>query len=107
MQEKENTRSWPLSLIEGPDTEQVAYIDALIQSFQQHPQCFPGGASCKELPVNAGDTRDARSIPESGRSPEEGNDNPLQYPCLESSMDLAAWWAWGRKRVRHDLVTNQ
>ena len=44
----------------------------------------------KNLPANAGD---AGSMPESGRSPEEGNDNPLQYSCLENSMDREAWWA--------------
>ena len=35
-------------------------------------------------------------IPESGRSPGEGNGNPLQYSCLENSMDRGAWWARGR-----------
>jgi len=39
------------------------------------------------------DTRDASLIPESGRSSGEGNDNPLQYPCLESSIDRGAHWA--------------
>ena len=43
--------------------------------------------------ANAGDSRDAGSIPESERSPEEGNSNPLQYPCLENPMDRGAWWA--------------
>ena len=33
------------------------------------------------------------SIPELGRSPGEGSDNPLQYSCLENSMDIRAWWA--------------
>jgi len=33
------------------------------------------------------------SIPESGRSPGGGNGNPLQYSCLENSMDRGAWWA--------------
>ena len=33
------------------------------------------------------------SIPETGRSPVEGNGNPLQYSCLENSMDRGAWWA--------------
>ena len=34
-----------------------------------------------------------RSIPESGRSPGGGNGNPLQYSCLENSLDRGAWWA--------------
>ena len=36
---------------------------------------------------------DLGSIPGSGRSPGEGNDNPLQYSCLENYMDRGAWWA--------------
>ena len=47
----------------------------------------------KNLPVNAGDTRDAHSIPGSGRSPGEGNGKPLQYSWLENTMDRGAWWA--------------
>ena len=38
----------------------------------------------KNLPANAGNIRDMGSIPESGRSPGEGNGNPLQYSCLEN-----------------------
>ena len=38
-------------------------------------------------------TGDPGSVPGSGRSPGEGNDNPLQYSCLENSMDRRAWWA--------------
>ena len=49
----------------------------------------------KNLPANAGDIRDVGSIPGSGRSPEEGNGNPLQYSCLENSMDRGAWRATG------------
>ena len=47
----------------------------------------------KNLPANAGNIRDMGSIPESGRSPGEGNGNPLQYSCLENSMDRGAWKA--------------
>ena len=43
--------------------------------------------------ANAGDARDTGSIPGSGRSPGEGNGNPLQYSCLESPMDRGAWQA--------------
>ena len=42
-----------------------------------------------------------------GRSSGEGNDNPLQYSCLRNPKDRGAWWAWGRKRVRHNLATEQ
>ena len=53
---------------------------------------FPGGAVVKNPPANA-DTRDTDSIPGLGRSPEVGNGNPLQYSCLENSMDRGAWRA--------------
>ena len=54
---------------------------------------FPGGAVVKNQPANAGDARDMGSIPESGKSPAVGNGNPLQYSCLENSLDRGAWWA--------------
>ena len=47
----------------------------------------------KDLPANAGDTRHMGSIPGSGRSPGVGNGKPLQYSCLENSMDREAWQA--------------
>ena len=46
----------------------------------------------KNMPAKAGDIRDAGLIPGSGRSPGEGNGSPLQYSCLETSMDRGAWW---------------
>ena len=54
---------------------------------------FPSGAVVKNLPANAGDIRDAGSIPGLGRVPEVGNGNPLQYSCLENCMDRGAWQA--------------
>ena len=47
----------------------------------------------KNPPANAGDLRDAGSIPGSGRCPGGGNGNPLQYSCLENPMDRGAWRA--------------
>ena len=47
----------------------------------------------KNLPANAGDAEDPGSIPGSGRSPGVANCNPLQYSCLENSMDRGALWA--------------
>ena len=47
----------------------------------------------KNLPANAGEPRDAGSVPGVGRSPGGGNGNPLQYSCLESPMDREAWRA--------------
>ena len=49
---------------------------------------FPGGTEVKVYAFNAGDPG---SIPESGRSPGEGNGYPLQYSCLENPMDRGAW----------------
>ena len=51
---------------------------------------FPGGSVVKNLPANAGD---AGSIPQSGRSPREGNGNPLQYSSLGNPTDRGAWQA--------------
>ena len=52
--------------------------------------CFPGGSEVKASASNEGDPG---SIPRSGRSPGEGNGNPLQYSCLENPMDRGAWQA--------------
>jgi len=49
---------------------------------------FPRGSAVKNLPANAGDTG---SMPGSGRSPGEGNNNPLQYSCLGNIMDRRPW----------------
>ena len=53
-------------------------------------QGFPGGSEVKASVCNAGDLG---SVPGSGRSPGEGNGNPLQYSGLENSMDGGAWRA--------------
>ena len=51
---------------------------------------FPGGSVVKNPPVNA---EDAGLIPESGRSPLEGNSNLFQYSCLGNLTDRGTWWA--------------
>ena len=51
---------------------------------------FPGNSEVKNPPASEGDTG---SIHASGRSPAVRNGNPLQYSCLENSMDRGAWWA--------------
>ena len=68
--------------------------------FRPHPG--PSGISqmtlvIEDLPVNAGDIRDAGSIPGSGRSPGGGHGNSLQYYCLENPMDRGALWAMVHK----------
>ena len=67
-------------------------------------QGFPGGSDGKESACNAGDQG---SIPGLGRSPEEGNGNPLQHSCLENPMDRGACRATvhGVERVRCDWAT--
>ena len=61
---------------------------------------FPGGSVVKNPPANGAD---AGLIPGSGRSPGEENDNPLQYSCLEKSMDRGAWQATV-VRVAHSQI---
>ena len=65
---------------------------------------FPHSSVGKESACNAGDLG---SIPSSGRSPEEGNGNPLKYSCVENPTDKVAWPATvhGVTRVGHDLAT--
>ena len=60
---------------------------------------FPGGSVVKNSPANAGDVG---SIPGWGRSPGEGNGNPLQYSCLENPTDRGEW----RARV-HGIAKSQ
>ena len=60
----------------------------------------------KNLPASAGDVRDMGSIPGWGRSPREGNGNPLQYSCLKNPMDRGAWRAIVH-RVTKELDTVQ
>ena len=62
-------------------------------------QYFPGGSVVKHLSANA---RDMGSILESGRSPREGNSNPLQYSCLENAMDRGA-----RQATVHGVTKSQ
>ena len=66
---------------------------------------FPGGSNGKESACNTGDRG---SIPGSGRAAGGGIGNPLQYSCLQNSMDREAWWATflGLQRVGHDWATN-
>ena len=54
----------------------------------------------KNLPFNTGDAEDVGSILRSGL-PGVGHDNPLQYSCLENSMDRGAWWATVHKVAKN------
>ena len=68
-----------------------------------HIKSFTHGLVGKASARNAGGLG---SIPGWGSSPREGNGNPLQYSCLENSMDRGAWQATvhGLARVQHDLA---
>ena len=64
----------------------------------------PGGTVVKNPPTNAGDARDAGSVPGSGRSPGEGNSNPHQYSCLENphgQRSLEGCSSWGCEEWLH------
>ena len=60
---------------------------------------FPGGSDGKESTCNAGDLT---SIPGLGRSPGGGHGTPLQYSCLENSMDRGVWWG----RTELDILSH-
>ena len=62
---------------------------------------FPGGSDGKESTCNAGDWG---LIPGSGRSPGEGNGNPLKCSCLENYMDRGAWWATVHEVPESDMT---
>ena len=62
---------------------------------------FPDGSDGKESACNAGDPG---SISELGRSPGEENGNPLQYSCLENSMDREAWRASVHEVTESDMI---
>ena len=62
---------------------------------------FPGGSVGKESACNAGDLD---STPGSGRSPAEGNGNPLQYSYLENPMDRGALWATVQGIAQSDMT---
>ena len=81
----------------------VGHHDAIITKSKWHISWF--SLEVKASPCNVGDLG---SIPGLGRSPGEGNGNPLQYSCLENPMDGGAWWSTvhGSQRVGHDWATS-
>ena len=68
-------------MIKGSIQEDITIVNI-------HAPVFPGGS---EVKVSASNVGDLGLIPGSGRSPGEGNGNPLQYSCLENPMDGGAW----------------
>ena len=79
------------------------HIKAKLMSFMG----FPGDTVIKNPPANAEDIRDTGLIPGVGRFPGDGNGNPLQYSCLENSMDKVAWQATYNPLGRAESNTNK
>ena len=86
-------------------SQTVTVGDCIIPSLQVG--AFQMALVVKNLPASAGDIRDVGSIPGLGRSPGEGNGNPLQYSCQDNRVDRGAWWVkvHGIVKVGHDLAT--
>ena len=83
----------------GHDWSDLASAAASAGEWSKSKGFFPGGSDCKESSCNAGDLG---SIPVLGRSPGEGNGNPLRYSCLENPHEqrsLTGYSPWGRKEL--------
>ena len=72
---------------------QLTQFNCYLRMCYAQVRAFQVAILLKNLPANAGDTRDSGSISGSGRSPGVQNGNPLQYSCLGNTMDGGAWWA--------------
>ena len=83
------------------------HISAVVNNTAVHLAVYVsfGHSDGKESACNAGHPG---SIPGSGRFPGEGNGKPLQYSCLENSVDRGAWWGivYGLSRVRHNWLAH-
>ena len=107
------SKYWSFSLNISPSNEhlglisfRIDWLDLLtvqgtLKSFVEHR--FPGGSEVKVSAWNAGDPG---SIPGLGRSPGEGNGNPLQYSCLENPTDGGAWWATVHRGRKESYTTS-
>ena len=83
----------------------MIFAKQIINNLDLHkhfPWGFPGSSDSKESAYNAAEPG---SIPGSGRSPGEGNVNPLQYSCLENPLERGAWWA-DCESVRTERLTH-
>ena len=79
------------------------YLIVLICISLMTYEVLPVGSHSKESACNTGDLS---SIPGLGRSPGEGHGNPLQYSCLENSMDRGAWWTRVHGVAKHQRGLN-
>ena len=85
---RDRVQLWTISTTVTIKTQLISVKEVL--AYWLNYEGFPGGSVVKNPPANAGDMG---LIPGPGRSPTEENGNPLQYSCLENSMDSGAWWA--------------
>ena len=92
--------AWRIPWTEEPGRLQSMGVSRFGHNLATKPptsiRAFPGGSEGKVSACNVGDLG---SIPGLGRSPGEGNGNPLQYSCLENSMDRGAWQATSCKEL--------
>ena len=79
--------TWKISWTEEPG--RLQWMGRQINGESERDKGLPWWLSGKESPASAGD---AGSVPELGRSPGEGNGNPLQYYCLGDPLERGAWW---------------
>ena len=91
----------------SPELISIQYVTLKHTSQQVHTFIHLDSASAEDPPANAGDMREAGSVPGLGRPPRGGHGNPLQCSCLENPMDRGAWQATvykdtGLQRAGHD-----
>ena len=89
--ERDGRRGGFLGVCLHRNNEQTSRTGPCMADLTEVGPWLPGGASGKEPACQAGDIRDADSIPGLERSSGEGHGNPLQYSCLENPMDRGAW----------------
>ena len=79
----------------------LATVSRMLEETQQLRQELTSSSQVvlvvKNPPADAADVKDLDSIPGSGRSPEGGHGNPLEYSCLENPVDWRVWWATVQK----------
>ena len=81
--------------------------ESLFMFLQTSSILYPVALVVKNLPINAGDVGDKVSIPGSGRSPGGGNDNPLQYSCLQNPIDRGTWQGYSPRGRKEPDTTEQ
>ena len=86
-------KEWPLGGHSSVQVEKGGPVNSLLTIDNNTELYIWVALVVKNLPANAGDVREAGSIPGWGRSPGGGNGNPLLYSCLENPIDRGAWLA--------------